>query len=418
VIRRVKSLFKGNRSLILGFNQFLPPGYKIEINEPPPAAERRPTIEFKQAMEYVAKIKNRFREEPYIYAEFLDILHDYQAKRTIDEVYQRVQKLFKGQPDLLDEFKYFLPESAVAPKAGGAGRGAQSKPVAGKSAAGASKAGPGASKPGAAKAVPGSKQTHDAQGRPYPLKPGQSKPGVPAGKLDNRGGSSAGGVQRDSRGNIIPSSKDALAKKPSTSAGGAAGTSAHHGSSSHKKHGDHREHRHHHGSSSHAARVSYPPGSEKELSLLERMKSLSTKAQWIQFLKALNLFANDLVNRGELIRMVEDVYGERASGIGAGGVLSSLSSAGDIVERFKQTIGYDEAEEKAVASLNQTNYYAFVSSVDFTICPQVTPSYRELPPQILVPHSTGRSALADEVRNDTCTASCGCIARIAQTEMS
>ncbi len=34
-----------------------------------------------------------------------------QAKRTIDEVYQRVQKLFSGQPDLLDEFKYFLPDN-------------------------------------------------------------------------------------------------------------------------------------------------------------------------------------------------------------------------------------------------------------------------------------------------------------------
>ena len=32
VIRRVKSLFFGHRSLILGFNQFLPPGYKIEVD--------------------------------------------------------------------------------------------------------------------------------------------------------------------------------------------------------------------------------------------------------------------------------------------------------------------------------------------------------------------------------------------------
>ena len=38
VIRRVKSLFRGNRSLILGFNQFLPPGYKIESN---PSARTR-----------------------------------------------------------------------------------------------------------------------------------------------------------------------------------------------------------------------------------------------------------------------------------------------------------------------------------------------------------------------------------------
>lgn len=30
VIRRVKTLFRGHRELILGFNQFLPPGYKIE----------------------------------------------------------------------------------------------------------------------------------------------------------------------------------------------------------------------------------------------------------------------------------------------------------------------------------------------------------------------------------------------------
>jgi hypothetical protein len=31
VIRRVKTLFRGHRELILGFNQFLPPGYKIEM---------------------------------------------------------------------------------------------------------------------------------------------------------------------------------------------------------------------------------------------------------------------------------------------------------------------------------------------------------------------------------------------------
>lgn len=34
VIHRVKTLFKGNKGLILGFNQFLPPGYKIELVSP------------------------------------------------------------------------------------------------------------------------------------------------------------------------------------------------------------------------------------------------------------------------------------------------------------------------------------------------------------------------------------------------
>lgn len=107
VIKRVKTLFKGNRSLILGFNQFLPPGYHIEMDPEP-----KPTMEFNHAVQYVAKIKHRFKNQPQIYGEFLDILHDYQAKRTIDEVYKRVQKLFGDQPDLLDEFKYFLPDTS------------------------------------------------------------------------------------------------------------------------------------------------------------------------------------------------------------------------------------------------------------------------------------------------------------------
>jgi len=33
VIARVKLLFRGNTELILGFNQFLPPGYKIEVSQ-------------------------------------------------------------------------------------------------------------------------------------------------------------------------------------------------------------------------------------------------------------------------------------------------------------------------------------------------------------------------------------------------
>ena len=31
VIKRVKHLFEGNKELILGFNQFLPPGFKMEL---------------------------------------------------------------------------------------------------------------------------------------------------------------------------------------------------------------------------------------------------------------------------------------------------------------------------------------------------------------------------------------------------
>ena len=78
VIKRVTTLFHGHRELILGFNQFLPPGYKISdpVNGavdagattsaaaqpavvPSAAPAPKPTVEFNHAVKYVAKIKVR-----------------------------------------------------------------------------------------------------------------------------------------------------------------------------------------------------------------------------------------------------------------------------------------------------------------------------------------------------------------------
>ena len=47
---RVKELFKGNRDLILGFNNFLPKGYEIKLDEKKP-------VEFDEAINFVNKIK-------------------------------------------------------------------------------------------------------------------------------------------------------------------------------------------------------------------------------------------------------------------------------------------------------------------------------------------------------------------------
>lgn len=138
VIERVRSLFKGHSDLILGFNQFLPPGYEIELNtdtlqpqmvvhHPPTppqpqsmflatAPAPQPTPEFNHAINYVAKIKKRFEDDPDIYETFLQILHAYQerkdAEEAIDTVKGKVQQLFRGHTDLLEEFHYFLPETA------------------------------------------------------------------------------------------------------------------------------------------------------------------------------------------------------------------------------------------------------------------------------------------------------------------
>uniref|UniRef100_H2YZP9 Paired amphipathic helix protein Sin3a n=1 Tax=Ciona savignyi TaxID=51511 RepID=H2YZP9_CIOSA len=136
VIARVSHLFNGHPDLIVGFNTFLPPGYKIEVmikihiwiektilssdtnhrrsliglnltnhakfpgvNTNTAASQNIPSsavstnqpqqttnaagqpVEFNHAINYVNKIKNRFQGQPDIYKAFLEILHKYQKEQ-------------------------------------------------------------------------------------------------------------------------------------------------------------------------------------------------------------------------------------------------------------------------------------------------------------------------------------------------
>lgn len=158
VIDRVSTLFRGHPNLIQGFNTFLPPGYRIECSldpsDPNPIRVTTPTgtttrpnmgpapfgphwgaeplqiaaqqmsfaheqqaqgggqIEFNHAISYVNKIKTRFANQPDIYKQFLEILQTYQREqKPIGEVYEQVTQLFSNSPDLLNDFKQFLPDS-------------------------------------------------------------------------------------------------------------------------------------------------------------------------------------------------------------------------------------------------------------------------------------------------------------------
>ncbi|KAI9883013.1 MAG: hypothetical protein M1823_005218 [Watsoniomyces obsoletus] len=80
--------------------------------------EKRGPVEFNHAISYVNKIKNRYANQPDIYKQFLEILQTYQREsRPIQDVYAQVTQLFSGAPDLLEDFKQFLPESAAQAKA-------------------------------------------------------------------------------------------------------------------------------------------------------------------------------------------------------------------------------------------------------------------------------------------------------------
>ncbi|KAI4101267.1 MAG: hypothetical protein L6R37_005009 [Teloschistes peruensis] len=85
--------------------------------------EKRTPVEFNHAIGYVNKIKNRFSQQPNIYKQFLEILQTYQRDlKPIQDVYSQVTQLFAAAPDLLEDFKQFLPESAAQAKAQAAAR--------------------------------------------------------------------------------------------------------------------------------------------------------------------------------------------------------------------------------------------------------------------------------------------------------
>ncbi|KAJ2855760.1 hypothetical protein FB639_006194, partial [Coemansia asiatica] len=97
------------------------------VGSPTMSSGQRPRqvpLEFNHAINYVNKIKMRFASEPDRYKEFLEILQTYQKEsRPIQEVYAQVQVLFSSAPDLLDEFKQFLPDTSES-EASAAGTGA------------------------------------------------------------------------------------------------------------------------------------------------------------------------------------------------------------------------------------------------------------------------------------------------------
>ncbi|EPQ28644.1 uncharacterized protein PFL1_03947 [Pseudozyma flocculosa PF-1] len=80
---------------------------------PGPHDAKRPPVEFNHAINYVNKIKQRFSGDPDTYKQFLEILQTYQKEqRPIHDVYAQVTVLFDNAKDLLDEFKQFLPDTS------------------------------------------------------------------------------------------------------------------------------------------------------------------------------------------------------------------------------------------------------------------------------------------------------------------
>ncbi|KAJ3249630.1 Transcriptional regulatory protein sin3 [Chytriomyces hyalinus] len=400
-----------------------------------PPVKKAP-IEFSHAISYVNKIKTRFSNEPEIYKQFLEIFQTYQRdNKPILEVYSQVQILFSNAPDLLEEFKMFLPEMNDAINK-------RSAPAAGGLAAKGSAAGSGGSSSGGGRMPPlgtfaaaDMRRTSGGNLAPMPAvglsgmnggNNNQKKPkrggfgpsvgmaqqqqqqhqqvGYPGGYA-GRGGSPTmmqmpgngvmgsgptggplpGGqpptkrkkYDATSAGNVAPPA--GYASRPTDGGGYVPGGPVVPGPGANASHfpGD--------------AQLSAPPpgnsyphhlgpngGNLEELEWIDRCKrSIANKAVYNEFLKVLNLFSNEIIDSKTLVERVEPF----------------LAKAPDLFTWFKKFVKYEE--EQVVY-----NYAANRPDVDWRTCRRVGYSYRRMPDNVPRSACSGRDDLCREVLND------------------
>lgn len=292
--------------------------------EPPVSNGPKQPIEFNQAISYVNKIKTRFANQPEVYRTFLEILRAYQQEgRDISEVYGAVRDLFKNDLDLLDEFQNFLPDvnNQVQP-AGITAQDIQQRQMYEQQQ----------QQQRAMKRQYQSSQV-DSQAIPMKQRGGQLQHQTAYQRFESRSG-----MMRHPTQFAAPSAPSSIAQ--------------------------------------------YSPAQEFEF--FERVKkSLANRQTYSEFLKLLNLFNQDIIDVGMLVRRAEPFLGGRSS---------------ELFEWFKGYVRYDDEEG--------------MQGQDFDITRVSTPpreledakrsgsSYRLLPPDYTQPMCSGREALQYEVLND------------------
>ncbi|KAJ3299229.1 Transcriptional regulatory protein sin3, partial [Blyttiomyces sp. JEL0837] len=354
---------------------------------------KKAPVEFNHAINYVNKIKNRFSAEPETYKQFLEILQTYQKEsKPIQEVYGQVQGLFKNAPDLLDEFKQFLPDvqnqarpppvelppprmppvgnfipsnSAVPRQSGSSSSGKKSSKRSAPSSS-APTAGPSIS------AMAGIQQ--------------QLGSGIPPPGMGGVASLTAAAMPIGMQGQGQPPSKKRAKTGSAAAAAANAGSmggvnAALLGSAS--------------GAAATAGSVAARPDTIEELEWIDRCKrTIGNKATYNEFLKVLNLFSQEIIDAKTLVERVEPF----------------LSKAPDLFEWFKKFVKYEE--DQVVREYYPVIYHfknlefedentpAERPELDLRSCRRVGHSYRLLPDTHPRPICSGRDDLCREVLND------------------
>ncbi|GAA5866171.1 hypothetical protein JCM1840_005098 [Sporobolomyces johnsonii] len=369
----------------------------------------RPPMEFNHAINYVNKIKNRFLREPETYKAFLEILQTYQKEgRAIQDVYAQVTTLFRDAPDLLDEFKQFLPDTS----AGATAPPPAPAPAAPAARGAAKRAAPGPAKRGAAgeEGATAGKRAKTAAKAGEKAGPGKGKRKADAPRQDSSQGRGAKGAS--------PADPHALYHSDSPSVQGdhqyaAAAAQAAAAAHQHAYYGTVPPPQHYGPPPQYAYEPPLPPpppqpllapkpvASAPDLAFFQRVKA-HTKDQstYFEFLKLCNLYTQDLIDLTALVARAwlflnqdeklweefRDLVGwTEGEAVGDPGKRIEVVDGKRVVENVPRMDGEGWRKSRLDAGKGWQTY---------------GPSYRKLPKEEISLSCSGRDALCWEVLND------------------
>eukprot|EP00879_Flechtneria_rotunda_P010154 GHRR01010615.1.p1 GENE.GHRR01010615.1~~GHRR01010615.1.p1 ORF type:complete len:776 (+),score=281.26 GHRR01010615.1:210-2537(+) len=348
VIQRVKELFRGHKELVLGFNTFLPKGYEIQLadvadmdDEPP----HKQPVEFDQAINYVNKIKTRFAQDERVYKAFLEILNMYRkGQKSITNVYDEVAVLFRNHNDLLTEFTYFLPDNS--PPQGG---------------------------------HPGFRNLPGARGN---MGGGYGRPGAGPIRVMNAG------TGRNYGGPMAPGAYGSGMNKRKGNRGDGVGRDDEYGMGS--------------------GRFGGPL--DREMQFFEKVKSrLRNRELYQDFLKCLNLYAQEIISRQELLSLAHDIIGRYPDLVdGFQRFLQRCETMDAVDSEMRNQFGAGKISAKDMARLKGQSVRDKMLSkpisevaAEYNPDDRCTPSYVRVPSSYPKVKSSGRTAVGDEVLNDS-----------------
>ncbi|CAG8581934.1 154_t:CDS:10 [Ambispora leptoticha] len=354
-------------------------GHNVASTPPNQVQGKRGPVEFNHAINYVNKIKNRFSTEPDTYKQFLEILQTYQKEqKPIQDVYSQVQILFKNAPDLLDEFKQFLPDTSGNVPPGGLfghippSHGPPTKPPHQVLTPVLSSL-PGLSAPGIGRLPPVGNFPQSQLGNETFKKGSISSLPSTFGGQNNGAASSTSPVSGPNKKkrtvtNSVNINSQAKTKKSKLL---------------HKSSADNMQ----------ASPILAPvkneqskqtqrqPASNEEILFFEKVKKfLGNKTNYTEFLKVIGLYTYQILDAPLVVDRMRTFIG----------------TSPELFEWFKQFIKYDDRDEIV------QNTAVTRPRLDLESCKAFGPSYRKLPDAFRVANmpSSGMDAIAREVLND------------------